>query len=586
MAKKSPLKINESLVKRTRLTSNYTSGEKSTMGRWNTDNLFDSSKQTMANRMINNEEKSLKDQNRNPDTYSNQGVYSKHHLFDPTLPIYPNQPQTDAPEKKLTKLEEKQKKLEETLQKTGGKENFKTKRLRRQIKKLQEIKVENTEQNTYDNEPFTFDANKYKLDSPLDQRETKEITPENKLDLGLPYSDSYLRSRGMDPKEYKKLSDEAFFNPNEKGSSRDSYLPGKIVYKDGVKYYQASDGTLHTGQVEDYEKELQQDREMFPDGPPPMKQLKEPQMRGLIPEVTIYDTWNTINNEDFEEKKLDYIENFRFGSKAGARIDALGNKSWKEATRGWLKNVQENIFNAIGDGETDIAAKWMDNTRNLINNIKIFENKKVEDFGRQFTDEIKGNTGGSIMSKGSHKGDMRKYDMTYMGANNINLEISEDGDMFFKMEGIDDVWSVKDLGRNTFSKNFQGALRYDEIKQSLIDSAKQNKPFSKNALEGSIESLLVNKEAILSFAHDDLGDNKALFDLYEKAARERGLKINIEPFMPESQEFDLKRVKNMVKKGLMSQAEQVYNAHLSNYAKENVDKAAKMSAKDLIEKYK
>ena len=576
MAKKSPLKINEGLVKRTRLTSNYTSGEKSTMGRWNTDNLFDSSKQTMADRMINNEEESLKNQNSNQNSYSNPGTYSKHHLFDPNLPIYPNQPQVDAPEKKLTKLEEKQKKLEEVLQKTNGKENFKTKRLRRQIEKLQGF------------------------ETPLAQRVTEKITPENKLDLGLPYSDGYLRSRGMDPKDYKMLSDEAekskirqapitpaFFDPNEKGSTRDSYLPGKIVYKDGVKYYQASDGSLHTGQVEDYERELQQDREMFPDGPPPMKQLEEPKMQGLIPEVTIYDTWNTINDQDFDEKKHDYIEIFRFGSNAGSRIDTLGNKRWKEAARSWLKNVQENIFNAIGDGQTDVAAKWMDNTRNLIKNIKIFENKKEEDFGKQFTDEIKGNTGGSIVSKGSHKGDMRKYDMTYMGANNINLEISEDGDMFFKMEGIDDVWSVKDLGRNTFTKNFQGALRYDEIKQSLIDSAKQNKPFSKNALEGSIESLLVNKEAILSFAHDNLGDNKAMFDLYEKAATKRGLKINIEPFMPESQEFDLKRVKNMVKKGLMSQAEEIYSAHLSNYAKQTVDRATKkMSAKDLIEKYK
>ena len=59
MAKKTPLKINESLVKRTRLTSNYTSGEQSTAGEWNTDNMFESSKQTMADRMINNENKNL-----------------------------------------------------------------------------------------------------------------------------------------------------------------------------------------------------------------------------------------------------------------------------------------------------------------------------------------------------------------------------------------------------------------------------------------------------------------------------------------------------------------------------------------------
>ena len=42
---------------------------------------------------------------------------------------------------------------------------------------------------------------------------------------------------------------------------------GKIVYKNGKKYYQASDGSLHTGQVDDYERELAQDKKMFKDGP-------------------------------------------------------------------------------------------------------------------------------------------------------------------------------------------------------------------------------------------------------------------------------------------------------------------------------
>ena len=35
---------------------------------------------------------------------------------------------------------------------------------------------------------------------------------------------------------------------------------GKIIYKDGKKYYKASDGTLHTGQVSDYEAELAEDK--------------------------------------------------------------------------------------------------------------------------------------------------------------------------------------------------------------------------------------------------------------------------------------------------------------------------------------
>tara|TARA_R100001463_G_scaffold771_5_gene3572 strand:+ start:599 stop:1072 length:474 start_codon:yes stop_codon:yes gene_type:complete len=33
-----------------------------------------------------------------------------------------------------------------------------------------------------------------------------------------------------------------------------------IVYKDGKKYYKASDGSLHTGQVSDYEAELAEDK--------------------------------------------------------------------------------------------------------------------------------------------------------------------------------------------------------------------------------------------------------------------------------------------------------------------------------------
>ena len=51
---------------------------------------------------------------------------------------------------------------------------------------------------------------------------------------------------------------------------------GKIIYKDGKKYYQAADGSLHTGQVSDYEMEKMEDargvgsggnRKVMKDGP-------------------------------------------------------------------------------------------------------------------------------------------------------------------------------------------------------------------------------------------------------------------------------------------------------------------------------
>tara|TARA_R100001015_G_C4589122_1_gene144785 strand:- start:676 stop:1026 length:351 start_codon:yes stop_codon:yes gene_type:complete len=53
-------------------------------------------------------------------------------------------------------------------------------------------------------------------------------------------------------KDPKKLAD-------RKKKPMGPYKKG-IVYKDGKKYYKASDGTLHTGQVSDYEAELAEDK--------------------------------------------------------------------------------------------------------------------------------------------------------------------------------------------------------------------------------------------------------------------------------------------------------------------------------------
>jgi hypothetical protein len=80
----------------------------------------------------------------------------------------------------------------------------------------------------------------------------------------------------------------------EKKRKIDGYEPkkskGKIVYKNGKKYYQASDGTLHTGQVEDYERELEIDKANKPlKMKSPTKQKKSnlpppPRPRRIAPE--------------------------------------------------------------------------------------------------------------------------------------------------------------------------------------------------------------------------------------------------------------------------------------------------------------
>tara|TARA_R100001463_G_scaffold85139_2_gene139998 strand:+ start:1173 stop:1544 length:372 start_codon:yes stop_codon:yes gene_type:complete len=54
------------------------------------------------------------------------------------------------------------------------------------------------------------------------------------------------------------ISEEEYKKQMSKGAKKTTTKKpkkGKIIYKDGKKFYQAADGTLHTGQVSDYEKE-------------------------------------------------------------------------------------------------------------------------------------------------------------------------------------------------------------------------------------------------------------------------------------------------------------------------------------------
>jgi hypothetical protein len=74
-------------------------------------------------------------------------------------------------------------------------------------------------------------------------------------------------SMAKQTEEREKFEEENLANEianDEKRKNADKQKKGKIVYKDGKKYYQASDGSLHTGQVEDYERELAIDKANAP----------------------------------------------------------------------------------------------------------------------------------------------------------------------------------------------------------------------------------------------------------------------------------------------------------------------------------
>lgn len=128
---------------------------------------------------------------------------------------------------------------------------------------------------------------------------------EKLLDKGIsPKEAEQMLAEGTKPLKQKKQDD---FEPaypgadyskeqinkmteEEKKQKIDGYEPkkskGKIVYKDGKKYYQASDGTLHTGQVEDYERELEIDKANKPKSSAPNK-MKSPAKQRKIPEIKL-----------------------------------------------------------------------------------------------------------------------------------------------------------------------------------------------------------------------------------------------------------------------------------------------------------
>ena len=64
---------------------------------------------------------------------------------------------------------------------------------------------------------------------------------------------------GNSPLHYEKDPSKLAERKNKEKPPMGPYEKG-IIYKGGKKYYKASDGSLHTGQVSDYEAELAEDR--------------------------------------------------------------------------------------------------------------------------------------------------------------------------------------------------------------------------------------------------------------------------------------------------------------------------------------
>ncbi len=310
----------------------------------------------------------------------------------------------------------------------------------------------------------------------------------------------------------------------------------------------------------------------------PTKQKREdPAMEGEIPEITIWDTFNDLSVEDLEEMKVGHIENSKW-EEGDPVINTLQNPKHREVVRNYLSGVKENQLNAIKGGHLDIKNTWMENAKNLLDNLSMFHTKTGTWMEVNKVNPYENNQLSRAVSNSSHKGDMRKYDLTYMGDDNVNMSIAEEGDVYFKLNGIDDdIWTIKDLDKNVRLKNFQGYKVWDGFVNNIKKVAREGGKIGATAIEGIANSLTDSKESALSFFYDF-----GLFEQFEKQMKERGKDINLDVIMPESPDFNIDIIKDLVKNGLINMAKQTFKANVPKA----VNAAVKLTAKELIKKYK
>tara|TARA_R100001594_G_scaffold5008_3_gene16333 strand:- start:6009 stop:7406 length:1398 start_codon:yes stop_codon:yes gene_type:complete len=289
----------------------------------------------------------------------------------------------------------------------------------------------------------------------------------------------------------------------------------------------------------------------------------------FLPTVTIWDTFNELTEASLDEMAKDHANNTSFDSKNDDLINVLQNPKHRMVVKNYLKDVKTRMINALNDGQIDIKDEWMNNVKNLQSNIGMYANKYQGWVDMVSSGQFEEAKHSKLISKGSHKGDKRKYDLTYIGSDKINMSISEEGDMYFKVNGInDDIWTVKDLDKNVFSKNFKGYKVWDDFLEEMKQVTREGGQVNEGAIEAVVESLAEGKDSLLSWFYDF-----GLFEELEKATEENNIKIDIDQVMPESERFNIELLEDLVKNGLV------------NMAKTRINMPTNLSAKDLIKKY-
>jgi len=553
--KNTPLKLNSRLIKAARETARYSGGDMSTLGTWNVDKMFDPAKEVMAKRMLKKEmEKKQEELKNNPK--NNNKIPPKNNKI-----VGPN----EGPEEKITPPPPKR---YETIDcsETPGEDGYHPDCW------MGVVSIETEEWIKWNEEhgqpPVGNDGPKLYMKSPMKH----------------PAEESNLKGYKKGLKHvHKKDGSWKWVSKGVSKNYEQKAKPHRNTPKTPFQRYSA----LKTNVRNNYIPEISKETSPLQQSSYSSDRFSEGIYGGALPEINVNSVWNTFEDlpkEKLEEIKINSITNDISSNEEWGTpvkpIEKIPNKEWRGTITKYLNFCRENIVNAVKDGQTDFKEVWMNNARNLVTNIQQFEEKRKEWGLNNAGDETSTNKGGSMVSNGSHRGDSRLWDFTYLGAPNMNMDISEEGDMYFKLTDVDDIWTVKDLDRNVFNKDYRGLQIWTDLKKELVKSAREGKAFNMKAIEGVVAGIIQTPEAANSWAHDNL-DGENMFDQYYKSAAEKGIEINPDPFMVEHPDYNIDIINDMVKNGMINMAKQIYDSGVVG----NKKTAEGLSARELMKKY-
>ena len=396
--------------------------------------------------------------------------------------------------------------------------------------------------------------------SPLSQREEKPITPQDSLEIGMPYSDEYLKSRGMDPETYKKLvaeqnkqvkrkspferRDRSHLNVRKKWSPNQQPEQSPMMQIEEPTHTMP-DGTVMPGETHEETAGAQ-------------GQVTKPQKETIWDKINMY-------GDGIETQVGKFVSNSDYNAQIDKPIKSIQNQEWIGRITEWLKEKKTELVEARKSKNKKGEQEINQHVQSLIGDISNYAFKFDSWKSRNGGDQTPGNKGGNMTSEGSKKDKRFEADLAFVGDTNTSMDITPEGKIGIKSYGLEDLKFVEDLDTDVFMKDFKGYQQMLEMSAKLQEDAESGRPMNKNIIGGQADLLLANLDSLLSWAHDPLYGQAWIQDYAQGNPNEE-----IDWAMPESEQFDKDRLEDEVHGWLTDKLKQSY----TKYAPKDVKDAS------------